>query len=344
MTINVAFKTPDALVFATDGLASVFEQGAAGDDGTFLSNMAAVEKLVFLNRRRAIVMFNGVGSLGDATLAGELRAIDAALVCDREQALPTRQWAEAVSRALWQRAFQERGAPPTPLHIVIGGFDDGPAAPRNGAPAPVTAPSSPVLYELKWTSETLPDPSRAPRPEPVLAIERGGQTVHQYGAYYAGATAAVSRFVEGYDPELAQNLALALTGTGLDGRPGILEELITLARAQTPAAPPLAPEDAQALALRFARRILRAAFPTAPPRKLAEHFSLQSAIDYTVFLAQCAYAKENLSPTRHGPPRVGSTLQVTCLEREQDARPLSRIRLDIRLQGYGRAQRWEEAP
>ena len=47
MTIDIAFKTPDALVFATDGLATVMEVDARGQE-RFLSNMANVEKLVAL--------------------------------------------------------------------------------------------------------------------------------------------------------------------------------------------------------------------------------------------------------------------------------------------------------
>jgi hypothetical protein len=342
MTINVAFKSPDALVFATDGLACVFEQDSSEQDGKFLSNMAEVEKLVFLNDKRIITMFNGIGSLGEATLPAELRAIDARLLRkNRGRRLSTRKWANEVAKALWDRGFAERGTPPTPLHLVVGGFaDDGAPEGPDGIPAP----ASPVLYEIKWISGMPLERKSHQRPQPVLAIERDGEIEHSYGAYYAGATAAVSRFVEGFDPELQQNLAVALTGTGSDGRPGILEELITLARARkgnTARASDDEPDDAkvQDMVFRFARRILREAYPVAPARKLAEHFSLQAAIDYTVFLAQCAYARENLSPTRHGPPRVGSTLQVACLERDRDAEPLARIRLDIRLQGYGSTPR-----
>lgn len=336
MTINVAFKTPDALVFATDGLASVFEDDEARGPGAFLSNMSAVEKLVFLNGRRVIAMFNGVGSLGDATLAGELRAIDARLTHGGERPLPTRTWTRRVSEVMWERAFQARGVPPTPLHVVVGGFDEPPrpsGGPR-GLGGAAQAPVAPLLYEIKWTSDTPLDRARPPAPTAVLAVERDGAPAeHAYGPYYAGATAAVARFVEGFDPELQRRFAVALAGRGNGGPPGIVEELITLARAAGSPAEPLDEATTRELALRFTRRLLRTAFPVATPQKLAEHFSLQAAVDYTVFLAQCAYADENLSPTRHGPPRVGSNLQVACLERDRDARQLSRIRLDVRLQG-----------
>ena len=53
MTIDIAFKTPDALVFATDGLATVMEVDARGQE-RFLSNMANVEKLVPLSSGRLL--------------------------------------------------------------------------------------------------------------------------------------------------------------------------------------------------------------------------------------------------------------------------------------------------
>jgi hypothetical protein len=330
MTINVAFKSPDAVVFATDGLASVFDVDPHGHE-SFLSSMAEVEKLVALDEPPTLAMFNGVGSLGRSTLAAELRAIAAKLHA-RRPALSSRRWVDEIAGALWRRARAEHDTPPAPLHLIFGGFERGaPRGPRGAVPAP----ASPVLYEIKWW-EGMPWTDEVPSPQPVLAVERAGVVDHLYGSYYAGATAAVSRFVEGFDPELQQHLALALAGAGNGAGPGILEELVRLVHARDPAAAPLPPADLEELVLRYTRRILRAAFPAPTPLKLAEHFSLQAAVDYVVFLAQCAYARENLSPTRRGPPRVGSTLQVAYLERGKRPTQLTRIQLDVRLQGHVR--------
>jgi hypothetical protein len=319
MTINVAFKSPDALVFATDGLATVFDVDAGGQVTAFRSHMPDVEKLVVLGGGSILAMFNGIGSIGRTTMAAALRSLDAGRP-RRAQALT--DWAGDLAARLWHLAFEE-GRPPTPLHLIFGAFGADPAAPE-----------PPDLLEVKWLPEQKQRPRGSPPlPRPVLAIDRGAAMDHQFGPYYAGASAAVSRFVEGFDPELPQGLAVALAGRGGPGPPGILEELIHLARAAAPAAAPLPPEAADPLVLRFARRVIRSAFPESAPGSLSEHFSLQSAVDYTVFLAQCAYAQETLSPARHGPPRVGSALQVAYLQRGAPAQRLAGIELGIRLPG-----------
>jgi hypothetical protein len=320
MTINVAFKSPDALVFATDGLATVFDVDARGETAAFRSHMPDVEKLVVLGGGSVLAMFNGIGAIGRTSVAAALRSLDAARPRG-DQPLP--DWARDLATRLWALACQEQVRPPTPLHLIFGGFGAG-----------GVAPAPPDLVEVKWLPEARPRPVDAPPlPQPVLAVAREAATDHRFGPYYAGASAAVSRFVEGFDPELPQGLAVALAGRGGPGPPGILEELVQLARAAGPAAAPLAAEAVEQLVLRFARRIIRAAFPESAPGSLSEHFSLQTAIDYTVFLAQCAYAQETLSPARHGPPRVGSALQVAYLQRGAPAERLAGIELGIRVQG-----------
>lgn len=344
MTINIAFKSPDAVVFATDGLASVFEMDEDGRE-IFVSNMAEVEKLVVLEKPPALAMFNGVGSFAGAAIAAELRQV-ASFVADGRG---PDTWADAIAVGLWNRARQACGIPPTPLHVILARFDAEPGQGEPGKPArpgrpgrrgkaetSAPPPPKPLLYEIKWP-QGLPPSAAAPRAAPVLVAKMNGKPESLYGAYYAGATAAVSRFVEGFDPELQQSLAVVLAGPSDRSRPGVLEELVKLVQAQVGAGRPLPRAELDALVTRFARRILRSAFPEDAPRQLAEHFSLQAAIDYVVFLAQCAYARENLSPTRHGPPRVGSTLQVACLQRGEAPMQLARIELDVRLQGNVRA-------
>jgi hypothetical protein len=170
---------------------------------------------------------------------------------------------------------------------------------------------------------------------PILHTqEEGGRIKHRFGVHYAGVTEAVARFVEGFDPGLPERLAVLLAGTEEeDGPPGLLEQLAQEARRLGDPADPLPNTEVRALARRYARRVLRAGFFSPPQEPLSEHFSLQAAVDYCVFLAQCAYARENLSPTRRGAPRVGSTLQVAYLVPDRPAQLLAGIRLGVRLQG-----------
>ncbi len=319
MTIDIAFKTPDALVFATDGLATVMEVDARGQE-RFLSNMANVEKLVPLSAGRLLAMFNGVGSLGEGTVATSLRAFD-----DRA---PLREgesvgdYTRRLHVALEAQAQRRLGALPRPFHLIVGGF----------APRPQEGVEPPTLWSIQWSV----DPGIPPTPTPIFHIEEeeGGPVRHRFGVHYAGVTEAVARFVEGYDPALPERLAVLLAGTDAeDGPPGLLEQLAQEARRLGAPASPLSNEEARSVARRYARRVLRAGFFSSAQEPLSEHFSLQAAVDYCVFLAQCAYARENLSPTRRGAPRVGSTLQVAYVVPGRPAHMLAGIRLGVRLQG-----------
>lgn len=318
MTIDIAFKTPDALVFATDGLATVMEVDARGQE-RFLSNMANVEKLVPLSGGQLLAMFNGVGSIGGGTVATSLRAFD-----DRAPLRPGESvgdYAKRLHAALESQALRRLGTLPRPFHLILGGF----------APQPEEGVEPPSLWSIQWSV----DPSIPTTPSPLLHTEEeDGEVRHRFGVHYAGVTEAVARFVEGYDPVLPERLAVLLAGTDAeDGPPGLLEQLAQEARRTGVPAEPLTNEQASTLARRYARRVLRAGFFSSPQEPLSEHFSLQAAVDYCVFLAQCAYARENLSPTRRGAPRVGSTLQVAYLVPGRPAHLLAGIRLGVRLQG-----------
>lgn len=318
MTIDIAFKTPDALVFATDGLATVMEVDGRGQ-ARFLSNMANVEKLVPLSQNRLLAMFNGVGSIGGGTVATSLRAFD-----DRA---PLREgesvgdYARRLHVELEAQALRKLGALPRPFHLIIGGF----------APPPTEGVDPPTLWSIQWSV----DPNIPTTPLPVLHTEEEDSGIrHSFGVHYAGVTEAVARFVEGFDPALPEKLAVLLAGTDAeDGPPGLLEQLAQEARWTGTPALPLPNKDARALAQRYASRVLRAAFFSRTPEPLSEHFSLQAAVDYCVFLAQCAYARENLAPTRRGAPRVGSTLQVAYVVPNRPAHVLATIKLGVRLQG-----------
>jgi hypothetical protein len=319
MTIDIAFKTPDALVFATDGLATVMEVDGRGQE-RFLSNMANVEKLVPLSGGRLLAMFNGVGSIGGGTVATSLRAFD-----DRsplKEGESVGEYARRLHAELEAQALRRLGTLPRPFHLILGGF----------APQPKDGVDPPTLWSIQWSVD-LNVPTT---PVPILHTEGEGEPVrHRFGVHYAGVTEAVARFVEGFDPSLPERLAVLLAGTDAeDGPPGLLEQLAQEARrlGTTPAAP-LSNEDARALSRRYARRVLRAGFFSPAQEPLSEHFSLQASVDYCVFLAQCAYARENLSPTRRGAPRVGSTLQVAYLVPNRPAHLLAGIRLGVRLQG-----------
>jgi hypothetical protein len=319
MTIDIAFKTPDALVFATDGLATVMEVDSRGQE-RFLSNMANVEKLVLLSDKRLLAMFNGVGSIGAGTVATSLHAFD-----DRA---PLREgesvgdYAQRLHKDLETQAIRRLGALPRPFHLILGGF----------APPPEEGVDPPTLWSIQWSV----DPQIPTTPMPILHTqEEGGSIKHRFGVHYAGVTEAVARFVEGFDPGLPERLAVLLAGTEEeDGPPGLLEQLAQEARRLGEPADPLPNTEVRALARRYARRVLRAGFFSPAQEPLSEHFSLQAAVDYCVFLAQCAYARENLSPTRRGAPRVGSTLQVAYLVPNRPAELLAGIRLGVRLQGY----------
>jgi hypothetical protein len=318
MTIDIAFKTPDALVFATDGLATVMEVDARGQE-RFLSNMANVEKLVPLSSGNLLAMFNGVGSIGGGTVATSLRAFD-----DRAPLRPDESvgdYARRLHAAMEEQAMRRLGALPRPFHLILGGF----------RPQAEEGVDPPTLWSIQWSV----DLSLPTTPTPVLHTEEeGGPPRHRFGVHYAGVTEAVARFVEGFDPALPEQLAVLLAGTDEpDGPPGLLEQLAQEARRTGTRVEPLSNEDARQLARRYARRVLRAGFFSPSQEPLSEHFSLQAAVDYCVFLAQCAYARENLAPTRRGAPRVGSTLQVAYLVPGRPADLLARIRLGVRMQG-----------
>jgi hypothetical protein len=318
MTIDIAFKTPDALVFATDGLATVMEVDARGQE-RFLSNMANVEKLVPLSGGRLLAMFNGVGSIGGGTVATSLRAFDDRAPLREDETVG--EYARRLHAALEAQALGRLGVLPRPFHLILGGF----------APVPREGVDPPTLWSIQWSV----DPNLPTTPTPIFHTEEeGGPARHRFGVHYAGVTEAVARFVEGYDPALPERLAVLLAGTDAeDGPPGLLEQLAQEARRLGTPAEPLSNADARALGRRYARRVLRAGFFSAAQEPLSEHFSLQAAVDYCVFLAQCAYARENLSPTRRGAPRVGSTLQVAYVVPGRPAHQLARIRLGVRLQG-----------
>src|SRR5689334_14645134 len=83
MTINVLFKIPDAIVFATDGMASLLEPHPALGEDRIIASVGDVEKLLVLSDGNArgrscpvLAMFNGVGTLGNGTIASELMRFD----------------------------------------------------------------------------------------------------------------------------------------------------------------------------------------------------------------------------------------------------------------------------
>lgn len=125
MTVNIAFKTPDALVFATDGLATVMNVDSGGDE-TFLSNVENVEKLVLLSNdgtRPApiLAMFNGVGSLGAGSVATELRAIDR--LRPRRHAETMVLYMARIARELENTTLARLRTLPRPFHLILAGFD-----------------------------------------------------------------------------------------------------------------------------------------------------------------------------------------------------------------------------
>jgi len=323
MTVNIAFKTPDALVFATDGLATLMDVDGAGSE-TFLSSMENVEKLVLLSNdgperddtwAPLLAMFNGVGSIGNGSVATDLRTIDRQQ--PRLQAETVADYTKRIALALEERALSSLQTLPRPFHLILAGFDT------------ISGTIRPSIYAVQW---------RIDGGDPMIygVLETpgvGGAVSHQYGAHYAGVTEAVARFVEGYDPALPEQLGVMLAGMGNDAPPGLLEQLAQDAR-RIGGGAPLSNVDAAALAQRYAYLIVRGLFDRPQTAELSQHFSLQSAIDYCVFLAQCAYARETLSPTRKGPPRVGSTLQVAYVAAGERPIKLAGIRLGLRVHGY----------
>jgi hypothetical protein len=322
MTINVVFKTPDALVFATDGLSTLSDVDAQGRE-RLLSSVESVEKLVVLSKGSMLAMFNGVGSFGNGEISGELRAYDAQR--PRKRGEPVEHYVERLNKHLLLREKDATilfGAPPRPFHLMVGGFDA-----NGGKRLPAR------VFEIKWKHDE-PAPADI---RPVLHQAPGDEwQAHSFGAYYAGATEALGRFDSGYDPALPQQAAIALAGAGgAASPPGILEELIHEARQGAPAAGGIMPSSAvQALARRYAGRIVQELFQ-AEPASMSEHYSLQAAINYCVFLTQCAYARENWSPARRGPPRVGSKLQVAYLVSGQPAEALCAVEPEVNANSLG---------
>lgn len=328
MTINVAFKTPEALVFASDGLGTLIEVDAHGTE-SIASSMPEVEKLVLMSSASAPVLatFNGVGSLGAGSVAAELRAYDGAHPRAAEEGMAA--YAGRVAAHLRGRAQAQLGALPRPFHLIVGGFDRGPQR------------LPPRVYSIQWScSHKAQGPEELPAP--VLHSEAGDcWEVHRYGAYYAGLTEPLDNFVSGF----AAPVRDALVGVLLGGMgpahevaaPGLLESLVYEARRLQPAPAEVGQgAEVRALAESFALRIVQA-MPTQALAPLAEHFSLQAAINYCVFLAQCAWAKENWSPARSGPPRVGSTLQVAYLTAEGPAVQVCGLRPGVDCAGVGGA-------
>ncbi|HEY4184210.1 MAG TPA: hypothetical protein VGP07_04040 [Polyangia bacterium] len=320
MTVNIAFKAPDALVFVTDGLATLMKVDENGEE-SFLSNMESVEKLVVLSNgvsgttAPVLAMFNGVGSLGAGAVATDLRAIDNAQPRRLDETVGS--YLARVADLLRATTLRRLPALPRPFHLIAAGFDG------HGTDA------VPSLHALQW---------RADGGEPLAygvleSSDANGATTHQYGAHYVGLTEAVARFVEGYDPGLPEQLGSLLAGMGGLAPPGLLERLAQEA-CRTAGGRALSNDEASRLVDKYTFMIVRAAFQQPATEEMSQHFSLQSAIDYCVFLAQCAYARENLSPTRKGAPRVGSTLQVAYVAPGQDPVRLAGIRLGIRVHGY----------
>lgn len=360
MTINIAFKQPDAVVFATDGLSSLIDVDPTTGTERIVASVPHAEKLVLLSNDAAhaplLAMFNGVGSLGNGSIAAELRQFD------RANARDTRESVDAYCRRLndhllrrEQTVRRSEGRSPRPLHVIVAGFDrlDG-------------VEDLPTVFEIKWAvGAELPK-----APSPVLhERDTDGFVHHRYGTYYAGATEAVSRFVEGFDPALRdQAFDLLLGAASPTAPPGILEELVqearragdnrlppltsedmkALAEKYAPMVPPRIVEDlaqearrrgntrlpplsnleVQALAEKYADRVVAALFRPEVD-SLSEHFSLQAAVNYCAFLAHCAHARENWSPARKGPPRIGAPLQVACLTRDAPPRLLSEVKLGV---------------
>ena len=88
MTIDIAFKTPDALVFATDGLATVMEVDARGQE-RFLSNMV----LRFVDPSRPIAPYKPPkgATAFPRVMLGELTRTLEQVVQERNQAIATLQ-------------------------------------------------------------------------------------------------------------------------------------------------------------------------------------------------------------------------------------------------------------
>jgi|GEM_PF-2409564 len=325
MTINVAFKIPDAVVFVTDGLGSISSVAPSGDEH-IISSMNDVEKLVSMRGGSVLAMFNGVGSLGSGTIASELKDLDDG---SQEPSLPLLTWASTLSARLADRARKKLRHLPRPFHLILAGFDPSP-------PGTEHAPEHPQIYSVGWPEKD----SATPHPDPVLhELRRDGGLIHRFGAYYAGATVGPARFAEGFDPELPARLVGQLVG-GEDSAssPGLLEELVREVCAKVAPQAALSNAEVRALALKYAGRTLQR-LVSVPETPMSEHYSLQAAINYAIFLAACSYAQENWYPGRTGPARVGSALQVGYLRRHAPAELLASIRLDAGLKGFVPAPR-----
>jgi len=335
MTINVLFKIPDAVVFATDGMASLLEPHPAQGEDRIIASVADVEKLLVLSdgspRGRScpvLAMFNGVGTLGNGTIASELARFDQGGTPGSGRRRPTETVQEYATRLnqhlrdAEEAQTRRTGMPPRPFHLILAGFDP---------PWPTRMP--PQVYQIKW-ARGAPAP-----PTPWAVLHDGsGESLsdHQYGSFCAGLTESPARIVDGFDQDLPLKTTRILAGLGTPAAPpGLLEQLIHDARREAPAAPALSNQAVEELVMKYTKLILSELFQTggAP---LAESFSTQAAINYCVFLAFAAYVGENWSPTRSMPPRIGHPLQVACLPRNGAVQLLRRVRLDVNLTEFSR--------
>jgi hypothetical protein len=156
-TINIAHKTPDALVFVTDGLASISDVDPTTGDERITSSMAHVEKLASLSDGRVLAMWNGVGSLRNGSIATELRRFDTKdATADGEELLA---YARRVDATLVGLAQRYSGSLPRSFQLVLGSM-------------PAHAP--PPLVEIRWpidgSDSVRPVPCRSaapPRPSPA---------------------------------------------------------------------------------------------------------------------------------------------------------------------------------
>lgn len=339
MTINVAFKIPDAVVFVTDGLGTLIDVDPVTREERIVSSIASVEKLVLLNHHRYMAMCNGVGSLGGGSIVSELRAFDEAHK-HRAPYKSVEQYVRDLNKHLRNAAIAQLGHIPAPFHLIIAGFD---GHPEEKAPA--------ELHSIQWSTTRSPE---------VAATEEDGKNdicqilhrhsadgtiEHSFGYYHAGAVVGPARFADGIDPSLPALLIKRLAGQELSDTdsgklssvpqirtPGILEELIheVYFAAKGVDASPLSNQTVHELARKYAGRIASDVLKPDEVR-LSQHFSLQAAVNYSIFLAYCAYVRENWSPSVHGPPRVGSTMQVAYLTRSGEATFLSGVKLGVGL-------------
>lgn len=305
MTINVAVKCPDGIIMGADGLVTIpgLEEGSVG------SMVPYFTKLFEIKGFSAAAMINGTGSIGGRTIEDIVAEFGETPEGQDSQNYSLKELAEKLGEKI-QSVVNAYGRPIT-LEVIVGGYSKGQKAEgkRYGE-----------IHNLMWRKR-MDEGSKPNRfySKPIYPADRS------FGTHYGGQTKVLERFKYGIDEYILDEMWLRRDRLFNQVLRYILERLrkeeVNIPQnIQIDVPQRLGDFDVYGLFSDYERsgtgeeKIKKVKEGMKGRLKTMEgYFSLQTAVNYCLFLMWCAYAENAFTLIV---PGVGSEMRIASITRK----------------------------